>query len=69
MSVLSIPQSINRYGFYIPNTYLPSEAMRLKASITFVARTMETHAPSIVLKTHKCLKARDTSFLAGVHIM
>ena len=38
-------------------------------SITFVARTMETRAPSIVLKTHKCLKARDTSLLAGVHIM
>ena len=38
-------------------------------SITFVARTMETRAPSIVLKTHQCLKARDTSLLAGVHIM
>ena len=38
-------------------------------SITFVARTMETRAPSIVLKMHKCLKARDMSLLAGVHVM
>ena len=49
---------INRYGFCI--LYLPSEAMRLKTSITFFARTMETHGPSIVLKTHKSLLARDT---------
>ena len=62
-------QSINRYGFYILNAYLPSEATRLKTSITFVARTMGTRAPSIVLKTHKFLKACDTSFLAGIHIM
>ena len=34
-------------------------------SITFVARTMETRAPSIVLKTRKCLEARDMSLLAG----
>ena len=47
----SILQSINRYGFIL-NAYLPSEATRLKTSITFVARTMETLAPSIVLKTH-----------------
>ena len=53
---------INRYGFCI--LYLPSEATRLKTSITFVARTMETCGPSIVLKTHKCLLARDTRLLA-----
>ena len=51
----SILQSINSYEFCILNVvYLPSEATRLKTSITFVARTMETHAPSIVLKTRKC---------------
>ena len=50
---------INRYGFYI--LYLPSEATRLKTSITFVA---ETRGPSIVLITHKCLLARDTRLLA-----
>ena len=33
-------------------------------SITFVARTMETRGPSIVLKTHKSLLARDTRLLA-----
>ena len=55
---------INRYGFCILNAYLPSEATRLKTSITFVARTMETRGPSIVLKTHKCLLARDTRLLA-----
>ena len=33
-------------------------------STTFVARTMETSGPSIVLKTHKCLLARDTRLLA-----
>ena len=33
-------------------------------SITFVARTMETHGPSIVLKTHKCLLAHDMRLLA-----
>ena len=53
---------INRYGFCI--LYLPSEAMKLKTSITIVARTMETHGPSIVLITHKCLLARDTRLLA-----
>ena len=53
---------INRYGSYI--LYLPSEATRLKTSITFVARTMETRGPSIVLKTHKSLLARDTRLLA-----
>ena len=53
---------INRYGFCI--LYLPSEATRLKTSITFVARTMETRGPSIVLKPHKCLLARDTRLLA-----
>ena len=52
---------INRYGFCI--LYLPSEPTRLKTSSTFVARTMETHGPSIVLKTHKCLLARDTRLL------
>ena len=50
---------INRYGFCI--LYLPSE---LKTSITFIARTMETHGPSIVLITHKCLLACDMRFLA-----
>ena len=65
----SILQSMKRYRFCILNAYLPSEATRLKTSITFAARTMETHAPSIVLKTHKCLKAHDTSLLAGVHII
>ena len=54
---------INRYGFCI--LYLPSEATRLKTSITFVARTMETRGPSIVLKTHKSLLAHDTRLLAG----
>ena len=44
----------NSYEFCILNVYLPSETTRLKTSITFVARTMETHAPSIVLKTRKC---------------
>ena len=53
---------INRYGFCI--LYLPSEATRLKTSITFVARTMEICGPSIVLKTHKCLLARDARHLA-----
>ena len=53
---------INRYGFCI--LYLPSEAKRLKTSITFVARTMETHGPSIVLKAHKSLLAHDTRLLA-----
>ena len=53
---------INRYGFCI--LYLPSEATRLKTSITFIARTMETCGPFIVLKTHKCLLARDTRLLA-----
>ena len=55
----SIPQQyrfsiINSYGFCILNVYLPSEATRLKTSITFVARTMEIRAPSIVLKTRMC---------------
>ena len=62
---------INRYGLCI--LYLPSEAMRLKTSITFIARTMETRGPSIVLKTHKCLLACDTRLLADgivdVHTM
>ena len=53
---------INRYGFCI--LYLPSEATRLKTSITFVARTMETRGPSIVLKMHKSLLACDTRLLA-----
>ena len=53
---------INRYGSCI--LYLPSEATRLKTSITFVARTMETRGPSIVLKTHNSLLARDTRLLA-----
>ena len=53
---------INRYGFFI--LCLPSEATRLKTSITFIARTMETRGPFIVLKTHKCLLARDTRLLA-----
>ena len=69
----SILQSINSYEFCILNVYLPSEATRLKTSITFVARTMETRAPSIVLKTRKCPWARHTSLLAGsivnVHTM
>ena len=56
--------TINRYRFCILNAYLPSEATRLKMSITFVARTMENRAPSIVLKTHKCLFACDTHLLA-----
>ena len=68
-----ILQSTNRYGFCILNAYLPSEAMRLKTSINFVARTMGTRAPSIVLKMHKCLLARDTRILADsivdVHTM
>ena len=46
------------------SVYLPSEATRLKTSITFVARTMETRGPSIVLKTHKSLLARDTRLMA-----
>ena len=33
-------------------------------SITFIARTMETRDPSIVLKMHKCLLAHDTRLLA-----
>ena len=33
-------------------------------STTFVARTMETRGPSIVLKTRKCLLARDMRPLA-----
>ena len=33
-------------------------------SITFVARTMETCGPSIVLKTYKCLLEHDMRFLA-----
>ena len=53
---------INRYGFCI--LYLPSEATSLKTSITIIARTMETRGPSIVLKMHKCLLARDTRLLA-----
>ena len=53
---------IYRYGFCI--LYLPSEVTRLKTGITFIARTMETRGPSIVLKTHKCLLAHDTRFLA-----
>ena len=53
---------INKYGFCI--LYLPSEATRLKTSITFIARTMETHGPFIVLKTLKCLLARDACLLA-----
>ena len=53
---------INRYGFCI--LYLPSEVTRLKTSIIFVARTMETRGPSIVRKTHKSLLARDTRLLA-----
>ena len=32
--------------------------------ITFVARTMETCGPSIVLKMHKSLLARDMRLLA-----
>ena len=51
---------MNRYGFFI--LCLPSEAMR--PSITFLARTLETHDPSIVLKMHKCLLARDTCLQA-----
>ena len=47
--------------------------MRLKTSITFVARTIKTFAPSIVLKMHKCLLVRDTHLLADsivdVHTM
>ena len=62
--LFSILQSINRYRFCILNAYLPSEATRLKTSITFIARTMETRAPSIVLKTHKCLFVCDTRVLA-----
>ena len=62
--LFSILQSINRYRFCILNAYLPSEATRLKTSITFVARTMENRAPSIVPKTHKCLFACDTHLLA-----
>ena len=53
---------INRYGSCI--LYLPRESTRLKTSITIVARTMETRGPSIVLKTHKSLSARDTRLLA-----
>ena len=53
---------INRYGFCI--LYLPSEATRLKTSIAFIARTIETHGPFIVLKTQKCLLARDARLLA-----
>ena len=33
-------------------------------SITFVARIMETHGPSIVLKTQKCVLASDMCYLA-----
>ena len=36
----------------------------MKTSITFVARTMETRGPSIVLETHKCILARDMRLLA-----
>ena len=36
----------------------------MKTSITLVTKTMETHAPSIVLKTHKSLLARDTRLQA-----
>ena len=65
----SILQSINRYGFCTLNAYLPSEATRLKTSITFAARTMETHA----FKVHKCRLACDTHRLADgivdVHTM
>ena len=47
--------------------------MRLKTSITFIARAMETLGPSIVLKTHKCLLAHDTCLLTDgivdVHTM
>ena len=50
-SIYTTINKINRYGFIL-NAYLPSEATRLKTSITFVARTMETRAPSIVLKMH-----------------
>ena len=53
---------INRYGFCI--LYLRSEATRVKTSITFVARTMETRGPSIVLETHKCILACDMRLLA-----
>ena len=53
---------INRYGLCI--LYLPSEATKLKTSITFIARTMETRGPSIVLKMHKSLLACDTRLLA-----
>ena len=61
----SMLQSINRYGFCILNAHLPGEATRLKTSIIFVTRTMETRDPSIVLKTHKCLLACDTRCLAN----
>ena len=59
----SILQSINRYRFCILNAYLPSEATRLKTSITFIARAMETRALSIVLKMRTCLWARDKRLL------
>ena len=63
-AIFSIIQSIK---FCILNVYLPSEATRLKTiSITFVARIMETGAPSIVLKTRTCLWACDTYLLADV---
>ena len=55
-----ILQLINRYAFCILNAYLPSEAMSLIPSIIFVAGTVETGAPFIVLKMCTCLWARDT---------
>ena len=45
-------QNYGRYTFCILNAYLPSEAISLSTSITFVTGVMETHAFFIVLKMH-----------------
>ena len=39
----SILQLINRYGFYILNAYLPSEATKLNTNITLDARKQWRH--------------------------
>ena len=49
-SFLYYVQSINMDTYCVFNTYLPSEAMTLKTSITFIAGTLETHALLIDLK-------------------
>ena len=62
----SILQLINRDRFSILNAYLPSEATRLKTSITFVVRTMETLVPSVVFKMRTCPWTHETIIIYTV---